>query len=60
MQKQIEMRCECEGTGYIAVADNGGDGVDYVECAQHNPAYQERPSVDELLAHLGKRTGINF
>jgi hypothetical protein len=45
MQKQIDVRCECEGTGYVAVVDNGGDGVDYVECAQHNPAYQDPRSL---------------
>ena len=38
MDKKIEVRCECEGTGFIAVADNGGDGVEHIECAQHHPA----------------------
>jgi hypothetical protein len=45
MQKQTDVRCECDGTGYVAVVDNGGDGVDYVECAQHNPAYQDPRSL---------------
>jgi hypothetical protein len=47
------------GTGLIAVADNGGDGIEHVECGQHHPAFQDAPSVDELLAHNGKQTGID-
>lgn len=43
MAKKIVVTCECEGTGFIAVADNGGDGVDYAECAEHNEAYQQDP-----------------
>ena len=43
--KSIAVKCECEGTGFIAVADRGGDGVDYVECAKHNPAYQDPRSL---------------
>ena len=38
--KTIEVKCECEGTGFIAVADNGGDGIEHIECAQHHPAYK--------------------
>lgn len=38
MNKNIATECECRGTGFIAVADSGGDGVDYVECAKHHPA----------------------
>ena len=38
--KKIEVTCECEGTGWIAVADNGGDGVQHVECGQHHPAFK--------------------
>ena len=74
--KKIEVTCECEGTSFIAVADNGGDGIEHVECPQHHPAYKadtgslmgnilaaakeiERlTSTDELLAHIGKQTGI--
>ncbi len=55
---KIEVKCECEGAGFIAVADNGGDGVEHVECRQHYPADQDALSVDELLAHIGKQTGI--
>ena len=28
MEKRILVSCECEGTGLLAVADNGGDGID--------------------------------
>jgi hypothetical protein len=41
--KSVVVKCECEGTGFIPVADNGGDGLDYVECAEHNPAYKQDP-----------------
>jgi hypothetical protein len=58
--KQIDVRCECEDTGFIAVADSGGDDVDYVECAKHNPAFADAPSVDELIDHLGKWSGVNL
>jgi len=27
-----EATCECKGTGFIAVADNGGEGVEHIEC----------------------------
>lgn len=57
--KKIEVKCECEGTGWIAVPDNGGDGVERVGCGQHHPAFQDAPSVDELLAHIEKQTGIS-
>ncbi len=40
-KKQIEVTCECEGTGFIAVADNGGDGIEHVECGQHHPAFED-------------------
>jgi hypothetical protein len=39
--KMIEVRCEW-GTGFIAVADNGGDGVEHVECGQHHAAFEEK------------------
>ena len=58
MEKRIKVACECEGTGFIAVPDNGGEGVEHVECGQHHPAFKDAPSVDELLAHIGKQTGI--
>lgn len=58
MQSKLTV-CECGGTGFVAVADSGGEGVEHVECGQHHPAFkQEGPSVDELLAHIGKQTGI--
>ena len=57
--KKIAVKCERGGTGFIAVADNGGDGVEHIECGQHHPAFKDAPSVDELLAHIGKQTGIS-
>ena len=48
MKKRILVSCECEGTGFVAVADNGGEGVEHVECGQHHPAFKDAPSVDEL------------
>jgi uncharacterized protein involved in high-affinity Fe2+ transport len=59
MEKRLSVSCECEGTGFVAVADNGGDCIEHVECGQHHPAFQHAPSVDELLAHIGKQTGIS-
>jgi hypothetical protein len=32
MEKKIGVTCECEGTGFMAIADNGGAGVEHVEC----------------------------
>jgi hypothetical protein len=58
MDKKLSVTCECEGTGFIAVADNGGEGIEHVECGRHHPAFKDAPSVDELLAHIGKQTGI--
>jgi hypothetical protein len=40
MEKRILVSCECEGTGFIAVADSGGDGIEHVECEQHHPAFK--------------------
>ncbi len=40
MDKKSEVKCECEGAGFIAVADNGGEGVEHFECGQHHPAYK--------------------
>ena len=57
MEKTIEVKCECEGTGFIKVADNGGDSVEHVECGQ--PAFQDAMSVDELIDAIGKHTGIS-
>jgi hypothetical protein len=48
MDKKIDVKCECEGAGFIAVADDGGEGVEHVECGQHHPAFKDAPSVDEL------------
>jgi len=28
---KIEVKCDCDGIGFIAVADNGGDGIEHVE-----------------------------
>ena len=50
MEKKISVTCECEGTGFIAGADNGDDGVEHVECGQHHPAFEDAPSVDELFS----------
>jgi hypothetical protein len=59
MDKKIEVQCECGGTGFVAIADGGGDGIERVECGQHHPAFKDAPSVDELLAHIGNRTGFS-
>jgi hypothetical protein len=59
MDKKIEVTCECEGTGFVAVPDNGGDGVEHVECGQHHPAFKDAPGVDEPLAHIEKKTGVS-
>jgi hypothetical protein len=32
MEKKIGVTRECEGTGFIATAENGGAGVEHVEC----------------------------
>ncbi len=40
MEKRILVSCECEGRGFIAVADSGGDGIEHVECEQHHPAFK--------------------
>ena len=40
MEKRILVSCECEGTGFIAVADSGGDGIEHVECEQNHPAFK--------------------
>jgi hypothetical protein len=42
MEEKILVSCKCEGTGFIAVADNGGDGVEHVECGQDHPAFEEK------------------
>jgi hypothetical protein len=48
MEKKISVTRECEGTGFVVVADNGGDGVERVECGQHHPDFKDAPNVDEL------------
>src|SRR6202049_4634759 len=48
MDKKIDVKCECQGTGFIAVPDDGGEGVEHVECGQQHPAFKDAPSVDEL------------
>ena len=47
-----------QGYSFLAVADNGGEGVEHVECGQHHPAFKDAPSFDELLADIGKQTGL--
>jgi hypothetical protein len=42
----------------VAVADNGGDGIEHVGCGQHHPAIQDAPSIDELLADIGNADAI--
>jgi hypothetical protein len=59
MERRILMSCECEGTGFVAVEDNGGDGIEHLECGQHHPTYQDAPSIDEPLAHIANQTGIS-
>jgi hypothetical protein len=34
MEKKIVVTCECEGTGFVAVADNGCEGIEHVECGE--------------------------
>ena len=41
MDKKIEVKCECEGTGFVAVAENGGEGIEHVELGQHHPALKD-------------------
>jgi hypothetical protein len=57
--KVLKVQCLCEGTGFISQVDSVGDDVELVECSEHNPAFQDAPSVDELLSHLGKITGLD-
>jgi hypothetical protein len=40
MEKRVLVSSECEGTGFIAVADSGGDDIEHVECEQHHPAFK--------------------
>ncbi len=54
MNKKIEVKCEagCEA-GFIAVADNGGDGIEHVECGQH-PAFEDKLIIlDEVRTPTG-------
>jgi hypothetical protein len=55
MDKKIGVQCKCKGTGFVAVVDSVGEDVEYVECAEHNPAYQEAPSVDEIIKHIAQK-----
>jgi hypothetical protein len=50
MEKRILVSCECEGTGFIAVADSGGDGIEHVECEQNHPAF--KADTGSLLANI--------
>ena len=58
--KKIEIECEagCEAD-FIALADDGGEGVEHVECGRHHPDFADAPSVDEFLAHIEKQAGIS-
>jgi hypothetical protein len=56
-KKQIEVSCECKGTGFIAVADSGGDGIDHVECGQHHPAFQDKLIIMDEVRTLNGTTG---
>jgi hypothetical protein len=42
--KTISVTCECKGTGFIAVADNGGGGVEYVAVLIEKAAYDAGPN----------------
>ena len=39
-------KCECEGTGLIAITDNSGDDIEHVECGPYRPAFAEGLSID--------------
>jgi len=70
MEKRIKVACECEGTGFIAVADNGGEVLsalayqadtgsligNIMEAAKE---IERLSSTDDLLTHIGKQTGIS-
>ena len=58
--KTIKVHCECDGTGYIAVADCDGAGIDYIECAAHHPSFEGALSADELINHFGSVTGLTL
>jgi hypothetical protein len=49
--EKIATGCVCEGTGYIAVVDSGGDGVDYVECPNCNLSCSPHESEDVEAAN---------
>ena len=59
MEKRILVSCECKGRGFTAVPDNGGDGIEHVECGRHHAAFQDAPSIDELLAHIANQASIS-
>jgi hypothetical protein len=56
MQKQNEVLCECGGTGVVAVVDAGGDGIDYVECGAHHPAYRPEQTINGRMEHILAQT----
>ena len=58
--KQLSVKCECNGTGWIEAPDAVGDDIQLFECAVHNPAYQVVYSVDDLIGYLGKTTGLTI
>ena len=63
MEKRIKVACECEGTGFIAVADNGGEGIEYISLIgnimEAAKEIERLSSTDDLLTHIGKQTGIS-
>jgi hypothetical protein len=50
MEKRILVSCDCEGTGFIASADSGGDGIEHVECGQRHPAF--KANTGSLLGNI--------
>jgi hypothetical protein len=56
---KIDVKCECNGTGVFP--GQFSNGAEEVMCPSHHPAYAEgAPSVDELISHLGKTTGLTL
>jgi hypothetical protein len=61
MEKQTIARCPngCEGTGYYPVADSGGEGIEFLECRYHHPAYRGKLTAAELLHWVESVTDIS-
>ena len=56
MEKRIKVACE--GTGFIAVADNGGEGIEHIECGQHHRAYQA--DTGSLIGNIMEAANASF